>query len=168
MRSKDTVALILFSATIVTLTIVSVTMISLPGARGDHYPHLTGLLRFVDGLPGDLFLRPADLLAKASHGGRPPLYHVLAAPFVLLFGRSESAALLVNSVFYLVLIVSVYNIGLLVKNERVGFLSAFLAATYPPVVHLSHTFLPVFALVACAALSVWRLFVLTAVRLKVE
>ena len=27
-------------------------------------------------------------------------------------------------------------------------------------VHLSHTFLPVFALVACAALSVWRLFVL--------
>ena len=131
MRSKDTVALILFSATIVTLTIVSVTMISLPGPRGDHYPHLTGLLRFVDGLPGDLFLRPADLLAKASHGGRPPLYHVLAAPFVLLFGRSESAALLVNSVFYLVLIVSVYNIGLLVKNERVGFLSAFLAATYP-------------------------------------
>ena len=135
-----------------------------PTSGGDSYWHLTKLLSFVDGLPGDLFHRPIALLAEASLQGRPPLYHILAAPFVLLFGRSESAALTVNSVLYLVLIYSVYKIGVLLKDEKVGFLAAFLAATYPPVVHMSHTFLPTFALVACGALSIWLLLAMVKAR----
>ena len=127
MWRKERVALILFSVTMVTLTIVWAIINPFPGDAGDSYQILMRLLLFVDGLPGDLFQRPMGLLAETSHGGRPPLYQFLAAPFVLLFGRSESAALVVNSVFYLVLIVSAYNIDLLVKNERAGFLSAFLA-----------------------------------------
>ena len=160
MRRKERVALVLFSATMVILTAVWAIVNPLPRYAGDSYARLAGLLRFVDGLPADLFHRPMGLLAETSHGGRPPLYQILAAPFVLLFGRSESAALAINSVLYLVLILSVYKIGRLVKSEKVGLLSAFLASTYPPVVHLSHTFLPVFALVAFGALSVWLLLVL--------
>ena len=160
MRHKETVGLILFAAIMVSLTAFWTTTNPFPGDHGDSYAYLTGLLTFVDGLPADLFERPMGLLAETAHGGRPPLYQILAAPFVLLFGRSESAALAVNGLLYLALIFSVYRIGLFLKNETVGLLAAFLTATYPPVIHLSHTFLPVFGLVACGAFSVWRLLVL--------
>lgn len=102
----------------VILTAVWAIVNPLPRYAGDGYARLAGLLRFVDGVPADLFHRPMGLLAETSHGGRPPLYQTLAAPFVLLFGRSESAALAINSALYPVLILSVYKIGRLVKSKR--------------------------------------------------
>ncbi len=105
-----------------------------PTPHGDSYAYLKNLLRFLDQLGS------RDLIASLrglSVLGRPPLYQLLTAPFILLLGRSEAAALSVNVVFIALLGVATYNLGRLARNQTAGLLAAFLVLTYPPVVHLS-------------------------------
>lgn len=99
-------------------------------------------------------------IGDLSLGGRAPLYQLLAVPFVFLLGPREDVALLVNVLFGAILLTTTFVIGRRVCDERAGLLAAFLVACYPPIVHLSRVFLPHFALVACVALSLWRLLVL--------
>ncbi len=125
-----------------------------PTPHGDSYAYLKNLLRFLDQLGS------RDLTASLrglSVLGRPPLYQLLTVPFVLVFGRSEAAALSVNVVFIALLGVATYNLGRLARNHSAGLLAAFLVLTYPPVVHLSRMYLPHFASCAWAALSLWLL-----------
>ncbi len=125
--------------------------------KPDSYVYLRNLLLFLD----DFSLQSlAASIDQLNTGGRPPLYQLVTTPFVLILGRSEDAALGVNFLFLLILIVATYNIGRIAANGRAGLLAAFLVVAYPPIIHLTRLYLPHAALPACLALNVWALLFL--------
>ncbi|MFZ5920169.1 MAG: glycosyltransferase family 39 protein [Chloroflexota bacterium] len=103
----------------------------------------------------------ADSLTALSLKGRPPLYQFLSMAFIAIFGRSMDAAVGVNLLFQVLLMVSVYKIGKTTRNPTAGLLAALMVAAYPPLIRLSHSFRPYFAMTACVAYSLWRLVALT-------
>ncbi len=127
-----------------------------PTPQVDSYTYLGNLLGFLDELSQGTWDFP-DSFRRLTIAGRPPLYQLMTAPFIWLFGRSESSALAVNLIFIVVLAAATYNLGRLAKNRAAGLLAAFLVLTYPPVVHLSRMYMPYFGSLACAALSLWLL-----------
>ena len=125
-----------------------------PFPSTDAYTYLGHLLRFVDGFHH----RGSTLsLVALSHAGRPPLYQLVSVPCVLLFGRSEEAALSVNLAFLALLMVAAHGIGSTLRDRSCGLLAALLAGAYPPVVHLVRSYRPSLAVVACVALCAWAL-----------
>ncbi len=160
-RQTEQIALALLIATVVVINISWIRQDQSRMMKQDCYAYLTLLLRFVDGLASQTSLDFWTLLGELSQGGRAPLYQLLTVPFVLLFGRSEDVALSVNNIFLIILMISTYKIGQLTYNGKAGLLGALLIASYPPIVHLSRTYLPHGALPACVALSLWVLILLT-------
>ena len=88
---------------------------------------------------------------------RPPLPFLTAVLLYRLFGISTDSALMSNSLYVIVLLLSVYGIGRRVYDRPVGLLAAFLVSTYPILFNLSRTFYPDFALTALVALSIYFL-----------
>ncbi len=131
-----------------------------PMPYGDSYVYLSKLLTFLDRFDPESPENLGALLSNLSFNGRPPLYQLLTAPFIFLFGRSEDAALLINIPFLAILLVSTYNIGRLTGNGRAGLLAAFLVTSYPPIAQLSRAYILHFATAACGALSLWLLLLL--------
>ncbi len=126
----------------------------------DTYIFLTQLLSFIDRFSLESLAELFAQVSELSHLGRPPLYQLLTAPFILVFGRSADAALAVNFIFLPLLLLATYGLGRLVNNGRAGLLAAFLVACYPPIVFFSRTYLPHFGSIACGALSLWLLALL--------
>ncbi len=133
-----------------------------PGADPNHY--LTETFLFVDRLRGQGSAQGWQSLMELSLDGRPPLYQVLSVPFILLMGRSEDAALVPNTLFVVILLLSTYGIGKLAVDGRVGLLAALIVATYPPIVNLSKIYRPHAAVPAWAAFSVYLLLLLLKTR----
>jgi len=95
-------------------------------------------------------------LAQISREGRPPLYQILSMPFILLFGRSMDSGLILNLVFWALLIAFIYLAGKTAGNAGTGLLASVFVASYPPLIQASRLFRPHFALAACTALILWR------------
>ena len=119
----------------------------------DSYSYLRLLWVFDSSLDGVQPLAVRDL----SVGGRPPLYQLLTVPFLRIFGRSESSALLVNVLFLGILIASTYALGKRLGARRTGILAVFLVTTYPPAVHLARSFTPYYAMFCWSPLSCWAI-----------
>ncbi len=149
------VALLIVVAVAVNLWWTNCDRSSMP--VGDSYVYLTNLLRFLDGVGDGTLHSFSSAMRALSFGGRPPVYQLLTAPFILIFGRNESAALMVNGLFIALLILCTYRIGLMLRGPAAGVLAAGLVVSYPPVVNLSKLYLPYCALPAMAALSLWLL-----------
>jgi tetratricopeptide (TPR) repeat protein len=98
-----------------------------------------------------------DSLGEMSLDGRPVLVQVLGIPFILLFGYSMDAYTYVNFLFCILLVIATYNIGKEAKDRNAGLLAAVLVSFYPSTVRLSNIPLNNFAIIACAALTVWFL-----------
>jgi len=98
-----------------------------------------------------------DGILKLSHDGRPVVLQLSSIPFLLIFGNSFDAYTYFNFWFYVLLIVSTYKIGRVVKDRNVGLMAAILVAFYPPVIRLSKIPLTSFAVIACTALTTWLL-----------
>jgi hypothetical protein len=103
-------------------------------------------------------------LTDASIDGRPPLYQLITAPFIFLFGHSEDVPLCVNLISLIILILSTYGIGSLAWNRRAGLLAAFLVATYPPLIQFSTIYIARNWLPACVSMCVWELLLLLKTR----
>ena len=142
-----------------TLNLIWIVADTRPPPFTDAYPQR--ILQFVDALSAKNGLDAWDVLPSLSLQGRSPFYSLLSVPFVLIFGRSVDSMLLVNVAFIALMLVSVYGLGRTVKDGKVGLLAAFLCATYPTLINLSHISRPNFAVPACVALSLWLLFSLT-------
>jgi 4-amino-4-deoxy-L-arabinose transferase-like glycosyltransferase len=69
----------------------------------------------------------------------PPLYHLSVIPFALVFGFSAYSAVLANSIYLGVIILSTYGIGALTNDRRTGLMAAFLVACYPFLSYVSRT-----------------------------
>jgi len=86
---------------------------------------------------------------------RPPLPFLTVVPFYRLFGISTDVALMSNCVFLAILLWSVYSIGNLLYNRRVGLLGAFLVSFYPVLFSISRLSYVDYALTAMVALGIY-------------
>jgi len=85
---------------------------------------------------------------------RPPLRYLTVIPFYRLFGISTDVALMGNSLYVALLLLSVYDIGQRIYSRKVGLLAAFLASIYPILFSLSRTSYVDYPLASIVALSV--------------
>jgi len=69
----------------------------------------------------------------------PPLYHLSLVPFAMVFGFSAYSAVLANSIYLGVIILSTYGIGSLISDRRAGLMAAFLVSCYPFLSYVSRT-----------------------------
>lgn len=77
----------------------------------------------------------------------PPFFHVSAVPIIFFSGFSEDKIIFINFIYLILLIISLFGIGKLLFNERVGLLAALLMLFYPFMYRLSREYLIDFALV---------------------
>jgi 4-amino-4-deoxy-L-arabinose transferase-like glycosyltransferase len=90
-------------------------------------------------------------------GYYPPLFHLSVVAFYHLFGISMDAAVGVNFVYLVVLLVSAYGIGREIGGRRVGIFAAFITSTLPMIFAMSRYTYIEFSLTAMVALSIWLL-----------
>jgi 4-amino-4-deoxy-L-arabinose transferase-like glycosyltransferase len=84
----------------------------------------------------------------------PPLVHLTAAAFYGLFGLSMDVAAMANSLYLVLLLVAVYDIGRRLAGPWVGLLAAFVVSTFPIVFAMSRYLYIDFGLMAMVAVSV--------------
>lgn len=97
---------------------------------------------------------PLSTLMSASLRGRPPLYTLIAQPLYLIGATSEDVVTVAtNSVFIVILVISVFLIGKDLFDSRTGLLAAALLLGYPTLTIFSRTYRPHFASVAMVALG---------------
>lgn len=91
-----------------------------------------------------------------SHSYTPdgPLYFLTTIPFYFLFGYTKSVAILSNSLYLLILLVSVYGIGKKMLNKEAGLLACFLVSMIPAVFGYSQLYHTPFPLMALNALAI--------------
>lgn len=130
------------------------------GATADPKAYILNTFAFMRRLKNIGLDNLVGNLQALSFGGRPPLYQLLSMPFIILFGYSMDAGLMVNMVFLVLLLISVFKIGQIIRGAPTGLLAAFLAAVYPPLVRLSWEYRPHYAIAACVAFSLWMAFLL--------
>ena len=87
----------------------------------------------------------------------PPLFHISASPFYLLFGTSDDIACMSAIIFLGILIFSTYGIGKRIYNRNTGLLSAFLVSMYPIIFGETREYLIDIPVVAMVALSIYVL-----------
>lgn len=87
----------------------------------------------------------------------PPFYHFFTAFMYLLFGKSLDVALMTNSVFLGILLLSVFGIGKKIFNEEAGLVAAVLVTLYPSIFALERVYMLELPLVAMVSLSVYFL-----------
>lgn len=96
-----------------------------------------------------------DFTAYRWHG---VFVQYLTAPFYFLFGVSEDAGAMVNNALFLtVLIFSIYGLGRVLFDERVGLLAAFTVSMYPLVFNQLRIYMLDLPLTAMVALSIFLL-----------
>jgi 4-amino-4-deoxy-L-arabinose transferase-like glycosyltransferase len=79
----------------------------------------------------------------------PPLFYLTSQPFISVLGFSEDHLIYVNFLYQVLLIMSMYGIGMLLfANRRIAILSSALVCFYPIVFGLSREYYPDFALLA--------------------
>ncbi len=79
----------------------------------------------------------------------PPFFYLSSQPFISLLGFSEDHLIYVNFLYQILLIMSMYGIGMLLfASRRIAILSSALVCFYPIVFGLSREYYPDFALLA--------------------
>ncbi len=92
-----------------------------------------------------------DLLSVESF--YPPFYHLSLLPVFAWLGFSADNAVVANSFFLAVAILSTYGIGQILYDRRTGLLGAFLIACYPFPAYISRQCLIGTLLTACVSLA---------------
>ncbi|HIB44087.1 MAG TPA: phospholipid carrier-dependent glycosyltransferase, partial [Nitrospina sp.] len=71
----------------------------------------------------------------------PPFFHLSLIPFCLIFGFTLDTAIIANSFYLTVAILSTYGIGKLLFSRSVGLIAGFLLSCYPYMVIMSREYL---------------------------
>ena len=71
----------------------------------------------------------------------PPFFHLSLIPFSLIFGFTPDTAIVANSFYLTVAILSTYGIGKLLCNRSAGLMAGFLVSCYPYMVSMSREYL---------------------------
>jgi 4-amino-4-deoxy-L-arabinose transferase-like glycosyltransferase len=129
---------------------------------GDSAGYFSSSLDYYDYIPF-IFrdLRISDITKHVSfflgYNTEPPLFIWVSMPFYYFFGVGPDVAVMVNSLFLIILIFSVYGIGKYFYNRKVGVLAAFITATMPGIFAMSRIYMLDFALAAMTTLSFYTL-----------
>ena len=89
----------------------------------------------------------------------PPFTYYISTPFLFIFGHSIQTAVLSQSFFMLMLVLSTFFLGKAVKDEDLGLLSAIAVITIPLIGNYSHKFyldIPTMAVTAFASLCLLK------------
>ena len=78
----------------------------------------------------------------------PPFFYISALPVISLFGFSEHKLIFINFLYLIIFGISIFGIGKILFNERVGVFAAALTLFYPIMYALSREYLIDFSLVA--------------------
>ncbi len=70
----------------------------------------------------------------------PPFFHLSLIPFSLIFGFTLDTAIVANSFYLTVAILSTYGIGKLLCNRSAGLMAGFLVSCYPYMVSMSREY----------------------------
>ncbi len=85
----------------------------------------------------------------------PPLFLVSPLIITLFAGFSKTNAVMINLVFYLIMLISTYLIGKKISgNKYTGLLSAFILSMFPMIFGISRCFMLDFALTAMVVFSI--------------
>jgi hypothetical protein len=85
----------------------------------------------------------------------PPLISLILLPFYWMFNLETKKELIINSIFLVILLLSVYKIGEKIYNKKVGFLASILINSFFITIYLSRNLFREFHLCAFVALSFW-------------
>lgn len=103
-----------------------------------------------------IFREIAGISAQDAY--RPPFVKLLICPFYLFFPKNIFfTTLTMSTIFWYVLFFAVFNLGKLIKNEKVGLYACFIVGTYPFMLTLSRIYLLDFPLTAMVTLSLYLL-----------
>ncbi|AJF61831.1 TPA: phospholipid carrier-dependent glycosyltransferase [Candidatus Woesearchaeota archaeon] len=126
----------------------------------DTTPFIYDILNsYVTSIDHYRFLQQGDIIGFINHyitkysRDYPALYMFQTFPFYAIFGISEDAAAMSNTIYLFILLFSVYFIGKKMKNSYAGFLSASIVLFIPGVLSFSRVYLPDFGLAAFFLLS---------------
>lgn len=87
----------------------------------------------------------------------PPLYMLIPLPFYIFFGINSDVMAMVNVIYLIILIFSVYRIGSFIRNDYTGFFSAILVSFFPSIIGFSRITHINIALTSIVALSIYLL-----------
>lgn len=87
----------------------------------------------------------------------PPLYPLLTAFFYMIFGTSPDSGIMVNSIYFAILLFSVYGIGNRMFDKKTGVIAVLLVSLFPAVSNLQREFLIDFALISMVSLATYCL-----------
>ncbi|MGB8216458.1 MAG: glycosyltransferase family 39 protein [Candidatus Methanoperedens sp.] len=87
----------------------------------------------------------------------PPFYHISTAVMYIFFGKSMNTAILTNTVFYGILLFSIYGLGKKLFNKETGVFAAVLITLYPSIFSLQRVYMLEIPLTALVALSIYLL-----------
>jgi len=87
----------------------------------------------------------------------PSIFTLTSLPFYCFFGKNPDIGVMTNSLYIIILVLSVYGIGKHLYNKKVGVLAAFITITMPGIMALSRTYRPDFSLTAMTMLSIYML-----------
>jgi 4-amino-4-deoxy-L-arabinose transferase-like glycosyltransferase len=157
-RHRDGLWLLLFWLVGVGLDLLWLRLNTLPPAwdQGDHLSRAFGLLRVLQQLEpwsGEWWHR---LWAEAP-SYRGPLTGLVTAPVLQLLGPSYNSAVLANSLFQALLMLSLYGQGRLMQGRRVGLWAAALSGLAPALLNQRSDVLIDFSLTAVLSASWWLL-----------
>ena len=97
------------------------------------------------------FYRVIQLMDKGQ------IIALAALPMYGLFGVNQASAMMVNNIFLLVLLASVYGLGKHFGSKKAGLVAAVICSFLPPLYASSRTFVPIFALTSMVTLDIFLL-----------
>jgi urease gamma subunit/cbb3-type cytochrome oxidase subunit 3 len=86
---------------------------------------------------------------------RAPLLPILALPFYMALGNHQASAMCVNYLAIIVLCVSIYGIGRLIRDRWLGVIAAYLTMMTPALFGLSREFFVEFPMAAAIAATLY-------------
>lgn len=120
----------------------------------DEFSHLLIAQNFFNGIISGQIECLVKLFKLSTNAIYPPFYHFTAAVLCPVLGASYISPLLINLLYLLILLFSVYFIGNKLYDKNVGILAVLLVSLYPMVFRYSRFFGLDFAQMAMVCLSI--------------
>lgn len=126
----------------------------------DYYCHLDYVFKMINNLDSNLSIKNLIFVTKDY----PPVFYWVSASLIYLFNKQYNACFFAPIIFLIFLIISVYKIGVKLKNNETGILTAVFCSFLPIIYQSTLQFN--FALATTAMVSLTILILLNTENLK--
>jgi len=104
-----------------------------------------------------ILVNPSSQMFMQWDNTHPPLFPFSAAILYLFFRTSRIVSVMTNTVYFLIMLFSVYFIGKKIKDKNTGLLACFILSMFPMIFGMSRWFMLDFALTAMVCFSIYCL-----------